>query len=244
MPFTFSHPAIVLPFKYFPERWRSMTGLIVGSMAPDFEKFIRMSTYDAYSHTWKSIFYFNLPIGLLLAFLFHVFVRDELIDHLPLFLQRRLIQFKGLNWVGYFRKNYGIVILSILIGTVSHIGWDAFTHIDGRFVRLFPILEKELVFKSFKMEMFNFLQNGSSLVGLLVIFIAFFMLPALPVPKPKTSQFRKLSYWVVFLLIAFSVLVLRYKLGDSLNYVVSLIIVSISASLISLVITSMLFRRS
>ncbi|HMG06875.1 MAG TPA: DUF4184 family protein, partial [Mucilaginibacter sp.] len=39
---TFAHPAIVLSFKYFPKRWFSKTGLVIGSMAPDFEYFIRL----------------------------------------------------------------------------------------------------------------------------------------------------------------------------------------------------------
>jgi hypothetical protein len=42
MPFTFAHPAIVLPLKHLPKRWYSLTGLIIGSMTPDFEYFIRM----------------------------------------------------------------------------------------------------------------------------------------------------------------------------------------------------------
>ena len=39
MPFTFSYPAIVLPLTYLPRRWFSLTGLIIGSLTPDFEDF-------------------------------------------------------------------------------------------------------------------------------------------------------------------------------------------------------------
>ncbi|WP_262496247.1 DUF4184 family protein [Flavobacterium piscis] len=39
MPFTFSHPAIILPLKYLPKNWISLTGLIIGSLTPDFEYF-------------------------------------------------------------------------------------------------------------------------------------------------------------------------------------------------------------
>ena len=51
MPFTFSHPAIVLPLKYLPKKWFSFTGLIIGSMTPDFEYFLRMKVKSDYSHT-------------------------------------------------------------------------------------------------------------------------------------------------------------------------------------------------
>ena len=41
MPFTFSHPAAVLPLRLLPRHWFSLTGLVIGSMVPDFEYFLR-----------------------------------------------------------------------------------------------------------------------------------------------------------------------------------------------------------
>ncbi len=52
MPFTFSHPAIILPLKYLPQNWFSLTGLIIGSLTRDFEYFIRMKVRSNYSHTF------------------------------------------------------------------------------------------------------------------------------------------------------------------------------------------------
>jgi hypothetical protein len=51
MPFTFSHPAIILPLAYLPKKWYSMTGLVIGSLVPDFEYFLRMSMAGYHSHT-------------------------------------------------------------------------------------------------------------------------------------------------------------------------------------------------
>lgn len=39
MPFTFAHPATVLPFAKKHSKHISVTALILGSMAPDFEYF-------------------------------------------------------------------------------------------------------------------------------------------------------------------------------------------------------------
>ncbi len=39
MPFTFAHPAAVLPFMKKQSKYISVTALILGSMAPDFEYF-------------------------------------------------------------------------------------------------------------------------------------------------------------------------------------------------------------
>ena len=57
MPFTFSHPAIILPLKKLPKKYISMTGLIVGSIAPDFEYFLRMKS--KYSHTMSGILWYD-----------------------------------------------------------------------------------------------------------------------------------------------------------------------------------------
>ena len=83
MPFTFSHPAIILPLTYLPRRWFSLTGLIIGSLTPDFEYFIRMTPYSLYSHTLSGLFWFDIPLGLLLCFIFHNLVRDSLCSNLP-----------------------------------------------------------------------------------------------------------------------------------------------------------------
>jgi len=105
MPFTFSHPAIVLPLKYFPKKWFSLTGLVIGSMVPDFEYFIRMKVKSIYSHTIDGIFWFDLPLALLLAFLFHNIVKKYLFQNLPKSFQIRLSIFNDFNWNNYFKNN-------------------------------------------------------------------------------------------------------------------------------------------
>ncbi|GAB3536701.1 DUF4184 family protein [Pontibacter brevis] len=219
-----------------------MTGLIIGSMAPDFEKFIRMQAYDAYSHTWRSIFYFNLPIALILAFLFHLVVRDQLIDHLPAFLQKRFIRFKNFDWKKHFRKHYVVIILSILVGTVSHIAWDAFTHRDGLFVRWFPVLLEYMSIGPVSVGIFNFLQISFSIIGLLVVLYVLFTFPEKRVQNLPGSTSRKAWFWVVFTLIAFVITVIRYVVGYHLSYLSNFVVVMISAGLLSLLITSLLFR--
>jgi hypothetical protein len=80
MPFTFSHPAAILPLRWLPNKYYSLTGLIIGSMTPDFEFLIRMNVGSIYSHTLAGIFYFDIPVGIAICFLFHDVVRDDLIE--------------------------------------------------------------------------------------------------------------------------------------------------------------------
>lgn len=94
MPFTISHPAIVLPLTFLPRQWFSLTGLVIGSLTPDFEYFLRMRIKSNYSHTLDGLFWFDLPLGLLLAFLFHNVVRDSLFDNLPISLKSIFFAFR------------------------------------------------------------------------------------------------------------------------------------------------------
>src|SRR6476469_6066893 len=128
MPFTFSHPAIVLPVTYLPKKWYSLSALIVGSITPDFEYFIRMKDFSKYSHTWDGLFWFDVPLGLILLFIFHNVVRNILIVYLPFGLNIRFSSFANFNWNKYFRSNVIVVLISLIVGSASHLFWDSFTH--------------------------------------------------------------------------------------------------------------------
>src|ERR1700712_2189360 len=116
MPYTFSHPAIVLPVTYLPKKWYSLSGLIVGSITPDFEYFMRMKDFSKYSHTIGGMFWFDLPLGLILLFIFHNIVRNVLVEYLPFSLNIRFSAFTNFNWNKYFRKNIIVVLISLLVG--------------------------------------------------------------------------------------------------------------------------------
>src|SRR6187549_1453109 len=131
MPFTPAHTAIVLPFIKLNRRFFSATGLIVGSVTPDFEYFFKMSVSGEHSHTIPGLFYFDLPVGFFLALVFHEVVKKRFIRNLPSGLQTRLQPLGSIDFVQYIRSNTFVFIFSVLLGSASHILWDAFTHYNG-----------------------------------------------------------------------------------------------------------------
>ena len=135
MGFTFSHPALIIPFKYIHRRFYSLTGLITGSMIPDLEYFIRWNTRSDYSHTLGGIFWFDMPAALVCMFIFHLIIRDVMINNTPAPLKSKLIRFRDFSWLEYFRRNWVLVVFSTFIGILSHLFWDAFTAYDGFFVQ-------------------------------------------------------------------------------------------------------------
>lgn len=83
MPFTFAHPVAVLPFAKKHSKHISVTALILGSMAPDFEYFLHFRPYGVIGHTWLGFLYLNLPLVFLLAYIYHYILKKPFITHLP-----------------------------------------------------------------------------------------------------------------------------------------------------------------
>ena len=237
MPFTFVHPAIILPLKKGFPRWFSMTGLIVGSLAPDFEYFIRMKIQSIYSHTILGTFTFNLPVGICLAFIFHLIVKKDLIENLPTSWQRKLPALKELDWSTYFKKNWLIVCISILIGASSHIFWDAFTHRDVYFVEL---LDLKRTVTTYYIPIYKILQHLSTLVGGLLIMTYFFRMPT----KASTTKKPSLKYWVSLAILTIMILIIRLVFGLNIYEYGNVIVSGITAIMVSMVVFSFLKNKN
>ena len=206
MPLTFCHPAIVLPLKKLKPNWFSMTRLIIGSMSPDLEYFSRMEILATHSHLFWGVLYFDLPIALIYCFVFHLFVRNILINHLPDFFKERFTQFLNFDWINYFKKNWLIVIVSIIIGAYSHLFWDAFTHEWGYFAKLIPTLQEVWFTKPIEVKGYKFLQHFSTFLG--AIFIAFWIykMPKEPILKTKFDYI----FWLKIILFTTIISTLRF----------------------------------
>jgi len=239
MPFTFSHPALILPVTYLPKKWYSLTGLIIGSMTPDFEYFIRMKTLSYYGHTIAGIFYFDLPLGIILAFIFHNLVRDSLYTNLPVFIQNRLTSFEKFDWNRFFIKNWIAISSSIIIGAASHLLWDSFTHKFGYFVQTWPILTTQIDILHYNIPVYNILQHTSTLIGGLIIIFSFFKLPIIVGDINSID----IKYWTVLILMSITILVIRLLTGLDIRLYSQVIVTAISATLISLTVTPILLKK-
>lgn len=251
MPFSFSHPAIVLPLAYLSRKWFSITGLVIGSMTPDFEYFIRMRIKSDYSHTIPGLFWFDLPLGILLAFIFHNIIRDALFDNLPTILKSRVALFKQFNWNQYFKENWLVVVLSVLIGAASHVFWDSFTHHDGYFVELFPSLQGQLSIGGFQIYVCKILQHLSTIFGGLVVLFALWQLPInthvnasvnANLNKQNTNTEISLKYWILVFFITFAIIGIRFMTGLRLAQYGNVIVTAMSAGMLALIFVPLIER--
>jgi hypothetical protein len=229
MPFTFAHPAIVLPLDNLKTRWFSLTGLITGAVVPDFEYFIRMHIYSIYSHTIGGLFWFDIPLSVLLAFLFHNLVRNSLFDNLPPILNRRLSFYKTFNWNNYLKKHWPVVLLSIFIGACSHLFLDAFTHPAGYFVKLFPEIFNKSIITT--VPLYKILQHSFTLISAVYIIYYFQKLPK----DNQTSQ-PTLKYWFLVSVFTAIILALRFWIMPDYQIIANVIVSAIAAFLFAVII--------
>jgi hypothetical protein len=237
MPLTFSHPAIVLPLNYLPKRWVSLTGLIVGSVAPDFEYFFRMKVSSIYSHTWLGLFWFDLPASIVLAFVYHNIVRSQFIVNLPAAINRRFSEYNHFNWNQYFIQNLPVVILSILIGGASHLFWDSFTHITGYFVEVWNMTVPVKIF-SLQLPLYKLIQHLSTLVGGLVIIIAIYKMPL----QMQSNNKQIWPYWSVVVGIILTVLILRVLFGLDIHQYWNVLVTAISGGILGVVLAPVFIK--
>ena len=206
MPFTFAHPAILIPIGY--KRRLSATALIIGSMVPDFEFFLKMRTGENIGHHWYGILLFDVPLSIICCYVFHLILRDMLIDQSPQWLYERFNKMKEFDWHTYAKKNPATVLLSIMLGIISHLFLDAFTHEDGLFVEKIAFLQREVMFQDFKTGMYMLLQIFGSVIGLYLIFIFIKNLPVSKLPSPAKDHYFLRAFGVL----ATAILLLRVVL--------------------------------
>ena len=240
MPFTFSHPAIILPLTYLPKKWFSLTGLVIGSLTPDFEYFLRMTIKSNYSHTLGGLFWFDLPLGVLLAFIFHDIVRNSLFNNLPTFFKTKFIAFTSFDWNRHFKRNWFIVVISIIIGAASHILWDSFTHEHGYFVQTIPTLKNSVNLFDKQIPILKILQHLSTIIGGLIIAFAVYKLPI----EMTEGEDVNLKYWTIFAGLTLIIIVIRFLCGLEMKQYGNVIVTAISAALISLTLTSLITKRN
>ena len=170
MPLTTAHPAIILPLCRLSKHRVSITALIIGSMSPDMEYFYHIIPKRTYSHLFAHAWWFDLMITLSLCIIFHLIIRNPLINNLPPFLNQRFIYLKNFNWIKHLKQHFFVIIISALIGIYSHLIWDEFTHRGSYLVDNIAFLNIYLTnILGIDIFVHNFLQHMTSLVCTLIV---------------------------------------------------------------------------
>ncbi|MGJ0388709.1 DUF4184 family protein [Microbacterium sp. CGR1] len=172
MPFTPSHALVALPFIRTP---LVPAAIAIGAMTPDLPLFVRgVGLEYSFTHTFANVVWTAL-VAFVLFLVWRVVLRPAVGELAPLWLAERIpagwsrsgVEAAGIAvGVGSKRPWYPVLLaVSLILGVLSHILWDLFTH-EGRWgVDALPALDELWG----PLTGYKWLQHGSSVIGLLII---------------------------------------------------------------------------
>ncbi|WP_327119658.1 DUF4184 family protein [Streptomyces sp. NBC_01341] len=194
MPFTLGHAAAVLPGVRRSGRGRGplvASALVAGSLAPDLTYYADSVVpgamgFGAVTHAaWGVVSVDVLVTGVLVAL--WLLLREPLLALLPGTSQGRVHSFvRGRRWEpgGPVLPLAAWFSVSAVIGSGTHVVWDAFTHHDRWGTELIPVLGRSVG----GFPVFQIVQYGSSAVAAAVLghFVYAGLRDAGPVPRPES----------------------------------------------------------
>lgn len=137
MSFTVSHAAAALPF--YKSRL-CFPAIVVGCMVPDFEYFIYFDYVRRGAHSLGGLFYFCVPVGLIILLLYYKIWRYLVADLCPDYIRNRLLNLNKQDFIFFPFKRFLIICLSLFLGAVLHGAWDLISHNFGLGPEMFPWL--------------------------------------------------------------------------------------------------------
>lgn len=198
MPFTLSHAAAVLPAVRGDGSGRGRlvpAVLVAGSFAPDMTYYAAgvvpgAMEFGVFTHSFTGVLTFDVLVAWALVGLWLV-LREPSVALLPRARQGRVA---GLLRCGTPRREPDASLAlrwyaSAVLGALTHIGWDAFTHHDRWGVRLLPALGRDVG----GTPLFTYAQYGTSAAAAVVITVFVVVAlrrtpPAEPVGVPPLSR--------------------------------------------------------
>ena len=157
MPNPIAHPAAAIPFT---KVGLVFSALVVGSLSPDFGYFMPLPGYF-FMYSLPGLMLFDLPVGLILLWIFHTLMKWPLLALLPFRLQRRLFkQAQGFSFGP--PKRFLLILISLLVGSITHVILDSFTHDYGWMVEQFSVFRTPIS----GVPLYTVLQNLSTVLGI------------------------------------------------------------------------------
>lgn len=200
MAFTLSHVAAVVPAYRPLARAHLFSAAVIGSMAPDFALLLPEALARWQTHSITALASFCLPTGLFAWWLTQRLIKPALIEVLPdgawarARAQHPSLPLSSLRvWAG--------AAAGVLLGAVTHLIWDTFTHEDARGVRVIAMLEDYGPgIAGHRLRLYAWLQYGSSVLGLAVLVLALTLwlrhAPAPAVPVTRRIARRERLGWL------------------------------------------------
>lgn len=130
MPYTFAHIGYILPLKKNMTSIFSITGLVFGSITPDFDILFRLTNIrdHLFQYDLFCIIFIIYPLSLVCSIFFHSVCRNISIMHLPDLLEHKYKIYYTVDFLKILRKDFIKVTYSILLAIIIHLALDFIGH--------------------------------------------------------------------------------------------------------------------
>ena len=190
------------------------SALVIGSLAPDFPYFLFVSNEIRWGHTSRGIFLFCLPMALAVLWLFHAVAKKPIVALSPEFVRKR-ISARDLQFRFGPKRRFAWIVISILIGIISHVLWDGFTHDHGYFVKHWPLLS--IPVETYRvMPLWRALQQVFSVFGVAIVAIvtiSWWRRKALLLEPVRPEMTPRLRWFVIAIMV-----LLAFMVGAAAGY--------------------------
>jgi len=164
MPWTFAHPAAVLPLRRLGPLRLNLAALAIGSLTPDFGYYVFRLQGSAFAHSFTGSLTVCLAVGLVLLTCCCV-LRRPVCYMLPQPHRDALMPLADARW-RLDKPTVAVAVVSIVVGAWTHILWDSFTHVDRWFVDHIAWLRLQVMsIRGHVLYGYSLLQHLSSVLG-------------------------------------------------------------------------------
>jgi hypothetical protein len=164
MPFTISHAAAALPVGALSKSRLPLAALMIGSMSPDFAYLLPVEYSRLETHSLVGLFSFCLPLGLAIWLCFVTLLERPTLAFLPDAWRTRIPR------TVLSAREMVMAAIAVVVGALTHLVWDAFTHSSTPVVEAFPgFRDNFLDIGSLRIPVYYVLQIASSVFGLVVL---------------------------------------------------------------------------
>lgn len=141
--------------------------LVIGTMAPDFPYYLPVSWPRSATHTLASVIWFSVPVGVATYYACDRLLCEPSVFLLPLAVRSRL---RAAPPSALTLQNLLAVCVSVAVGALTHVIWDAFTHSDGAVVLAVPALQILVAqVGDYSLWLYKVLQHASTIGGLALL---------------------------------------------------------------------------
>ncbi|WP_066042796.1 DUF4184 family protein [Herbiconiux solani] len=206
MPFTVSHAFVAVPFA----RTALPAGAVAaGAMVPDLPLFLPVGVSYESTHEFPWFLVTAMPLAFLAFAIWRVVVRPVARAVVPRKLAERLpLEWDGTavdGWRSLWRADAHarprvasalLLLAALLIGVLTHVVWDAFTHPGSWGTQLVPALNDSAA----GIPIAVWLHYASSAVGLaaLAVWLVLWLRHRAPTPTPAhTAHDPRRAFWLV-----------------------------------------------